>query len=122
MAFDYAGLRDGLVQPLLAEFGKVTPGQLSVNVPATGAPYDSQIGTPVLYSCTVVQTVFKKSDNNGTLVEAGDVLFLVSPEGLSVEPEMANRIIVDGVIYQIVRVDPLKPGSVIMLWKVHGRK
>jgi len=122
VSFDYAGLRDDTVQPLLAEFGKVTPGQISVNVPATGAPYESQIGTPVLYPCTVVQTVFKKSDNNGTLVEAGDVLFLVSPEGLLIDPELADRILVDGVTYQVVRVDPLKPGSTIMLWKVHGRK
>jgi len=120
MAFDYATLRDETVERLIAVFGKA--GKVSVNVPATGAPYESQIDGEALHDVTLVQTQFRKTDNRGTLVEMGDVLYLVSTQGVIIDPALANRIIVDGVTYQIVRVDPLKPGPVVMLWFLHARK
>ena len=121
MAFDYTGMRLETVEPLINEFGK--DGQLAVNVPATGAdPYDSQLDGETLHPVRLVQTRFKKADNNGTLVEVGDVLYLVSTQGVTIEPAMANRIIVAGVTYQVVRIDPLAPGPVTMFWYVHARK
>jgi hypothetical protein len=74
------------------------------------------------YPVTLVQTMFKKADNNGTLVEADDVLFLTSTEGVTIDPALANRLAVDSVTYQVVRIDPLFPGPVVMLWKIHARK
>jgi hypothetical protein len=91
-------------------------------VPPTGAPYDSQIGTPDLHDVTVIQTTFKEDNNRGTLVQETDVLFLVSTEGLAVDPELADRIIANGDTYQVVRIDPLMPGSTVVLWSVHARK
>ena len=120
MAFDYTGLRNETVEPLIDEFGK--DGQLAVNDDASGAPYDSQLGSETLYDVRLVQTRFKKSDNNGTLVEAGDVLYIVSTKGVKIDPDLANRMIVGTVTYQVVRIDPLQPGNVIMLWKIHARK
>jgi hypothetical protein len=121
MAFDYTALNTETVQPLIDEFGK--DGQLSINVPDSGAePYENQIGESVLHAVRLVQTVFKKADNMGTLVEAGDVLFIISTKGVTVDPQLADRMIVDTVKYQVVRVDPLMPGPVIMLWKIHARK
>ena len=122
MAFDYAGLRDDTVQPLLAEFGKIEKGELEFDAAGTGEPWDSKLAAPQEVPATVVQTMFKKDNNMGTLVEKNDVLFLVSPEGVTLDPELAARIVVDETAYQVIRVDPLKPGSVTMLWKVHGRK
>jgi len=120
MGFDYTTLRDGTVEPLLAEFGK--PGTLVVNDLVSGEPWESQIGSETTYPVTVVQTVFTKADNNGTLVEMNDVLFLVSTDGIVIDPELADRFTVDSITYQVVRIDPLKPGPVIMLWKLHARK
>jgi len=120
MAFDYAGLRDETAEPLIKEFGKT--GGLLVNDPATGAPYESQIGAEVSHAIIAVQTQFKKTDNNGTLVEMGDVLFLVSTEGVTIDPALANRITMNSITYQVVRIDPLEPGPVVMLWKIHARK
>lgn len=146
MAFDYTGLRDGTVEPLIAEFGKsgsilvtTPPGEflldrdgnqildrdgnpITVRDVVAAAPYGSQLGFDVAHAVTLVQTRFKKSDNNGTLVEMGDVLFLVSTEGVTIDPSMANRMTVGGVTYQVIRIDPLQPGDVVMLWKVHARK
>lgn len=125
MAFDYIALRDDTVEPLLREFGD--DGFLYVNDPITGAPYESQLDTDTPHDIKVLRTRFKKTDNQGTLIEVGDVLFLVSTEGLAVNPKMANRIAVnddndESVTYQVVRIDPLKPGPTVIFWYVHARK
>jgi flagellar basal body rod protein FlgG len=145
MTFDYTAMKLETVEPLINEFGK--DGQLAVNVVTITsylvdrdgnfildregnkiivtegtAPYDSQLDGEVLHPVRLVQTRFKKMDNNGTLVEVGDVLYLVSTQGVTVDPALANRIRVDSVTYQVVRVDPLVPGPVIMFWYIHARK
>ena len=120
MAFDYPALRDNTVEPKIAEYGK--PGTLYINDPEGGAPYESQFGDELAYPVTVLQTGFTKADNKGTLVEKGDVMFLVSTEGVTADPELAHRIEVNSITYQVVRVDPLFPGPTIMFWKVHARK
>lgn len=120
MAFDYPTMVDDVVIPQLADKGK--PGQIAVNDPSSGAPYESQLGSETLHNVTVVQKTFEKSDNNGTLVEKGDVLFLVSTDGVTIDPALADRIIANGITYQVVRIDPLYPGPTIMLWSIHGRK
>lgn len=120
MAIDYANIRDNTAERLIRESGK--PGQISVNDPNTGDPWDSQIGNEALHDVTCVQTQFKKENNRGTLIEKGDVLYIVSTEGVTADPELADRIIVKNITYQIVRVDPLEPGPITMLWYVHARK
>lgn len=120
MVFDYAGLRDGTVEALIANFGATA--QIAVNDPGTGDPWDSQIDSETLHDVTVVRTGFKHEHNRGTLVEQNDLMFLMSTEGVTVDPALANRLIIDSKTYQIVRVDPLKPGSVTMKWDVHVRK
>lgn len=120
MAFDYPGLRDNTVEPKIAEYGKA--GTLYVNDPAGGAPYESQLGDEVSHAVTVLQTQFMKSDNLGTLVEMGDVMFLTSTEGVTIDPELADRIKVNSITYQVVRIDPLFPGDTILFWKIHARK
>ena len=120
MGFDYQRIRDNVAEPKLSQFG--TSGYLSMNGSSTGKPWDSQLGNDSQLPITVVRTIFKKSDNQGTLVEKNDVMFLVSTEGVSIDPALADRMTVDNVTYQIIRIDPLKPGPVVMLWKVHARK
>ena len=120
MTFDYTAMRLETVEPLINEFGK--DGELAVNVALTGAPSDSDLEAETLHPVRLVQTRFKKMDNNGTLVEKDDVLYLVSTQGLAIDPQLADRITVGGVTYQVVRIDPLVPGPVVMFWYVHARK
>lgn len=144
MAFDYTRLKVKTAERLIKKYGKSgtivvssAPGDIlldrfgnplldrfgdPITVRAVSTAYGSQLGFDVSHDVVLVQTVFKKADNSGTLVEMGDVLFLVSTQGMTIDPELANRMTVDGVTYQVVRIDPLKPGPVIMLWKVHARK
>ena len=120
MAFDYATIRDNVVIPQLADKGK--PGWISVNTPPTGAPYDTQIGEPVLHPVTLITKQFKKADNRGTLVEMTDQLFMVSTNGVTIDPALADRLIVAGITYQIIRIDPLQTGPTVMFWDIHVRK
>lgn len=121
MAFDYAGARDTVAQPLIDEFGK--PGTVMVNDPSTSVgPGESQLGNETPHAVRLVQAQFKKADNSGTLVETGDVLYLVSTQGVAIDPALANRMVVDGTTYEVIRVDPLQPGDTVMLWKIHARK
>jgi hypothetical protein len=120
MAFDYATLRDGTVEALIDDFGD--DGTLYVNDPGSGNEWDSQIESEVPHAVRLVRTQFTRADNNGTLVEETDSMFLISTAGVTVDPELAHRLEVNGTKFQVVRVDPLKPGPVTMLWRVHARK
>ncbi len=142
MAFDYPSLRDETVEPLIAEFGKSGtifvgfPGDVLVDrdgnpivdrdgnyiIVGDGVPWGSQLSVEVSHSVILLTKQFKKSDNRGTLVEMGDVLFLLSTEGVTIDPALANRFMVDGVIYQVVRIDLLRPGATTLKWDIHGRK
>jgi len=116
----YERMRDNVAEPNLLKFG--TTGYLSLNVAATGKPWDSQLGGETQVPIICMRTTFKKADNNGTLVEMNDVLFLVSTEGVSIDPALADRIVVGSVAHQIIRIDPLQNADTVVLWKVHARK
>ena len=120
MAFDYATLRTGTVETLIKEFGD--QGHLLLPGESVGEDWESNLDNDVECPINVVQTAFKKDNNQGTLVEKNDVMFLASTEGVGTDPAMAQQIVVACVKYQVVRIDPLKPGPVIMLWKIHARK
>jgi len=120
VAFDYIGLRDSAVAPAIVEFGDdgffLLPGE------SVGEDYESRLDSDVECPLKCVRTKFTKAENNGTLVEKNDLMYLVSTAGVSFDPELVNRFVTDCTEYQIVRIDPLKPGPVVMLWKVHVRK
>ena len=147
MSFDYTTLRRETVEPLIEEFGK--SGTLLVAGTDVGGilvdrngdpildrdgnqivtrdlspsnPWESQLGFDVSYAVTLVQTRFKKADNRGTIVETDDVLYLVSTKNVTIDPGLADRITVGAVTYQVVRIDPLVPGPVVMFWYLHARK
>jgi hypothetical protein len=117
--FDYAGLRDNTAEPLLARFGKsatlVQPGTPS------GPEWDPTPGESTESTVTVVETRFNIEDREGSLVQVGDRMFLVSTAGGAV-PALADKLTIDSATYQIINVKPLKPGSVTMLYRLHVRK
>ena len=120
MAFDYASLRDETVQPLITKFGD--DATLTIPGAPLGEPYDSRLDTATDYPVKVVRSRFMQTHNSGTLVQEKDSLFLLSTEGVSADPSLASRMAINGTIFQIIRIDPVKPGPVGMLWKVHCRK
>lgn len=120
MAFDYAGIRDGTVIPLMQEFG--TTATLQIPAPNTGEPYDPVRGAPTEVTATVLRTKVKSMDRQRLDVEQLDVAYLVSPDGISADPELVDSLVDGGTTYRVVHVETLKPGPTTMLWKLYCRK
>jgi hypothetical protein len=120
MQFDYEKLKVGTVERLIEKFGK--SGTLRLPGVQTNTDYNPEPADSIEQPVKVIQTHFKKEDNNGTLVQETDVMFLISTAGVTTDPKMADGLSVEGTLYGVVRIDPLAPGPVVMLWKVHARK
>jgi hypothetical protein len=119
-AFDYVSLRDAVVKPLIKDFGKTAT--LLAPGPSTGLAYDPQPGTDVSQAIIVTETKVEEKDTVGTNVQMTDTAYLASPEGVTVDPHLADRIVVGGVTYQVIKIVPLRPGPTTMLWKIFARK
>lgn len=123
MTFDYVGIRDNVAQIQIKDKGKLGT-LLAPGDPTSGQPpWDPKPGADQSQSVWVVETSLRASDVDGTVVQATDSVYLVSPEGvISIEPTLKNRLRVEGETWQIVKVKRVKPGSVQLLWKVFVRK
>lgn len=64
-----------------------------------------------------VQTRFNEEEIDGKLIQASDKLYLIA--GI-VDVSLAQRLI-DGADYEVVRVETVKPGPVVVLYKVQVR-
>jgi len=120
MAIDYDSLRINTAERLLRENGKiaqiVTPGA------ATGPSYNPSPLPPTKEPVYFVETRYSMTDRNQTLVEVGDKIGLVSTETGAIPKKSINQIEIDDVLYRFIDVQPLNPGGVVMLYKVHCRK
>jgi hypothetical protein len=123
MGFDYLGVRNSVVDPAISFFGK-RAGDAFLLLPGlkTGSDYSPERAEDTPIQVDALQTSFKKATNNGTLIKKTDVLFMVSTKNVALDPTLADKINVDGTLYQIVRIDPLRTGPTIMYWYVHARK
>lgn len=117
---DYESLKLNVAERLIRENGKaafiVTPGT------ATGPAYDPTPGEPLREMVYFVETRYSMTDRNASLVESGDKMGLVSTETGATPQKSINQIEIDGVLYQFIDVQPLNPGGVVMLYKIHARK
>lgn len=78
------------------------------------APTLEEVVTPVV----LVQTQLRASEVDGELIQVNDVRFLLDS---SVEPTTDMRLRDGDVDYSIVDVDPVKPGTTTIIYKVQAR-
>lgn len=120
MAIDYDSIRINTAERLLRENGKVahiiTPGE------NTGTDYDPVVGEPTEADVYFLETEWKMSDAQKTLVQVGDKLGVISTEGGLVPDQLINQIKIGGEVYQLIVVQPLQPGAITMLYYVAARK
>jgi hypothetical protein len=118
--FNYDSLRISVAEKQIKRFGKiaqiVTPGA------ATGPKYNPSFLPPTKEPVYFLETRYSMTDRNQTLVEVGDKMGLVSTETGAIPQKSINQIEIDDVLYQFIDVQPLNPGGVVMLYKVHCRK
>ena len=57
-----------------------------------------------------------------SMVSVEDLRFLVSVEGLTVEPDTADEIKAGDLFYRIMGVTPLTPAGDVLFYEIHGRR
>lgn len=75
------------------------------------------VQVPVDTSVIALQSRFDAKEIDGTLIQASDKLYLVAG---GADISLAKRLI-DGADYEVVRVETVKPGPVVVLYKVQVR-
>ena len=93
---------------IIKRFGQAGTLRQIVNIGTEWAP--TQIEADTAITLAIIDYAQEVSD--GTLIGSGDLRALVSVEGLSATPTTADKLIVGGVEYVIVRVSPLGPDGV----------
>ena len=88
----------------------------------TGPEYNPTPGTPAEHACTVVQSSYRQHERDGTLIQAHDLKFLVSTDGLDIVPTPEDELKVGGETYQIIDVAPLAPGGVTIMYTMQVRR
>lgn len=119
MTFNYAGLRDRVVEPKIANFGRAAT--LKQPGAAAGDAWNPTNGTPTEYAVQVLSTKFTYTERQGSLVEENDQMFLMSTDN-DPDPGLNGVLVVGSTTYQVIKLTPLSPGAVTLLWRVHCRK
>jgi hypothetical protein len=116
----YNEIYNNVVVKQITRFGKAITlkqiNQTSYN-PVTG-DYDDNTFTS--YSGLGLQTDYNNTDIDGTIIKQGDKQLLAIE--LAVTPIPNDRIVVDGVEYNIENVSEVRPGSVLMFYRIQIRK
>lgn len=103
---------------LIAKYGK--PGEIIFPGTPSGPAYDPQNSADVLIACVLVETGYSLTNRNETLVVTGDKLGIISTD-VAVAPENKCMIEIDGSHYQIIDLQPLNPGGLVLLYEFQAR-
>lgn len=104
---------------LIARFGYSS--QLERAGAPTGPPHNPQPGQPTSHVCTVVELEYSLTNRDATLVLKGDKLGLIST-AIDIEPVKDDRILLGGVPYNFIDLQPLSPGGQVLLYEFHARR
>ncbi len=88
----------------------------------SGPEFAPTIGPDTEHPCTVLRDEFSQMERSGTQVQAGDQKFMLSTDGLSIEPKVSDRLKIGEKTYQIVDVSPFAPGDVPIYYELQVRK
>ncbi|CAD1792603.1 hypothetical protein AE929_09765 [Xanthomonas arboricola] len=109
----------GVAVEMIDEFGYLT--QLERDGAITGPPHNPQQGPSTRHDCNVVEVDYSLTNRDATLVLKGDKLGLIST-AIDVAPTLSDRILLGGVLYRFIDLQPLSPGGQILLYEFHARR
>lgn len=114
---------------LLAKFDERIVGVDSIQLEQTPSSFNPitgeyEFGTPVFFNLVGVAVSFSKEhtnaiSTNGNVIQAGDQLLKIDS---TVEPKINDKILLDGLKYSIVSIDPSRYTNRTILYTVHLRK
>lgn len=113
---------------LIGDYGK--SATLRRETQGTFEPADSSYsgGSSTDYSITVSPPQeFDQQFIDGDLIRQDDFMVSVAAKGLSVTPNSGDestndKLVLDSVVYEIVRAKPVYSGAQVALYKLHCRK
>lgn len=120
MATFYARIRDNTVYPLLKKYG--AEAYLVVG----SDTFDPQTGVVVSNpdtnkKCRALITEYKDSETDGTNIRKTDSLIYLDAKELKVVPTTSHRLKIGSDNYEIVSISSIKPGGVVVMWKLQAR-
>jgi hypothetical protein len=117
VAFDYTRPR-ATAERLIDRFGQT--GALRRMV-SDNDPFNPTL-TPVDYACTFAVLDYSKRDIDGTLIRQTDQQIYLSTRGLTVVPDVTDKIVVGGVVLTIINIKPLSPAGTVVYYELQVRK
>lgn len=119
MAFDYSSFQSIAISEIANKGQSLTLTRVT-----TGAfnPATSEITGDSTADETIkaVVTEFKEKQIDGSTVQRGDKLLLVSPDFDA--PTLKDKITISGLEYSIINVDTVSPAGVDILYKIQVRR
>jgi hypothetical protein len=117
--FDYARARS-TAERLIARFGQ--SGTIRRYTPVGGESYDPEAFIPDDFACTLVDLDYDERQIDGTLIMRGDRMVYMSTAGLTIRPELSDKIVIAGTEHAIKNIMPLSPGGVDVMFQLQARK
>tara|TARA_R110002049_G_scaffold281333_1_gene460858 strand:+ start:20601 stop:20954 length:354 start_codon:yes stop_codon:yes gene_type:complete len=102
---------------LIAQYGKAAVVTRST---VTGPGHDPVL-TPVEYDVTLVETGYRLTNRDSTLIQTGDKLGLISVAG-ETQPQKGDKLTIEGDVYAFVELEPLNPGGLTLLYEFQARR
>jgi hypothetical protein len=115
--FDYVRARS-TAERLLARFGQ--PGIIR-RIETSGPSYDPVL-TPTDHDCTLVDLDYDERNIDGALIKRGDRMVYLSTAGLTIRPELSDKVVIGGVEHAIQNVMPLAPGGTTVFFQLQARR
>ena len=85
-----------------------------------GDPW-APIFNPTQHPVFVVVGQYDQEERDGTLIQMNDLKITLSTEGLTIEPNTADKFRMDGTDYTIVRVSPVAPDGDAKVYELQVR-
>ena len=110
---------------LIKDFGRVAQIRSQHSAPDPTEPWKPGTPTEDVATVKAVFVKYKQKDINGEQIQMGDQYVLVAGD-VALDPNLKGTI-VDGIldsdpIWKIVKIQPIKPGPLEMLYKIQVRQ
>jgi hypothetical protein len=102
-------------------YQRVTPGTYNAE---TGAMTPERVSTHAIRGTVepFVRRFLSANRESADLVQLGDLQVTIAADALSFVPSTNDRVVINGVQYGVVNVDPERAGDVTVIYGMHCRR
>lgn len=110
-----------LANQLIGDFGKTVSykQRASSYDPSTGKTSFTETETSAIIA---PPEPYKQNRIDGTVIQQGDVMTSIAGSSISFVPEISDRVLMNGVDWQVVGVNPVFSGELVALYELQLRQ